>query len=421
MPRIENSGVMRLAGAAGPILERAGIHPTHGRAIQSFANDFERIVVSRCATPAGIQLLDEGYPSKGFGIKAKSCDWGPFMGFAMAHIAYSKFAGGSTASAYKKQENFFKHAREDTGFSASDHGAANMPFGPEAKHSSMADEADILLSQARLEYLRSHGAIQFDKVAHGEQIRCISPFGAMSFFMVNLNTYRTATWGILHQNKFTVGAQLVTHEAEGEWTLVRGMCNLSPGGTPMDRNRCCCTGDYDLWGVFPKRNSNVASTRSLAKHGMDRQISVFSAVVVPTNRAIGKKILERVVELQQATRDQAVARTHHVYGKYTEDREKGNISALTLHSAREMNRRIRAQGYQGGDMFHHNDDLGNPFRSDVEEDLIAFVPGHPNPHFIQSTTTGMGANEHIGWNAWVRQYEADYAVYDNVAIHRVRR
>ena len=221
MPRIENSGVMRLAGAAGPILERASIHPTHGQAIQSFANDFERIVVSRCATPAGIQLLDEGYPSKGFGIKAKSCDWGPFMGFAMAHIAYSKFAGGSTASAYKKQENFFKHAREDTGFSASDHGAANMPFGPEARHSSIADEADILLSGARLEYLRLHGAIQFDVLAHGEQIRCISPFGVMSFVMVNRHTGSSATWGILHQNKFTVGAQLVTHEAEGKWTLVR--------------------------------------------------------------------------------------------------------------------------------------------------------------------------------------------------------
>ena len=416
MPRIENSGVMRLPGAAGPILERAGIHPAHGRAIQSFANDFERIVVSRCATPAGIQLLDEGYPSKGFGIKAKSCDWGPFMGFAMAHIAYSKFARGSTTSAYKKQENFFKHAREDTGFSATDHGAISMPFGPEARHSSMADEADILLSKARLEYLRLHGAIQFNVLAHGEQIRCISPFGAMNFVMVDRHTGSSATWEILHQNKFTVGAQLVTHEAEGEWTPVRGMCNLSPGGTPMDRNRRCCTGDYDLWGVFPRRNSNVASTRSLAKHGMDRQLSVFSAAV-PT---ASDEIKARIAALQKATLDQAVARTHHVYGRYTEDRKKGNISALTLHSAREMNRRIRAQGYRGGDMFHHNDDLGNPFRSDVEEDLIAFVPGHPNPHFIQSTTTGMGAHGHMGWNAWVRQYEADYVVYDNAAIHRVR-
>jgi hypothetical protein len=150
---------------------------------------------------------------------------------------------------------------------------------------------------------------------------------------------------------------------------------------------------------------------------MDRQLSVFSAAV-PTASA---GIKARVAALQKATLDQGVARNHHVYGQYTEDREKGNISALTLQSAREMNRRIRAEGYQGGDMFHHNDDLGNPFRSDVEEDLIAFVPGDSVPHFIRSTTTGMAAHGHIGWNAWVRQYEADYLVYDNAAIHRARR
>ena len=416
MPKIQKSGVVGPVGPAWPILERAGFHPSHGVAIQSFADNFERIVISRCATPAGIQLLDEGYPSKGFGIKAKSCDWGPFLGFAMAHIAYSKFAGGNTAGAYQKQAKFFDHASEDTGFLATDVGGvqAQRPF---TRHSSMAGEAPILLSKARLEYLRSHGAIQFSAVDDGAPIRCSSPFGPLVFYMVDCKTGSTATWGILHRDNFVVGANEVTLELGGKWSLARGMCNTSPGGTPTDPHRSCCTGDYDLWGVFPKKNSSVASTRSLAKHGMDRQLSVFSAAL-PT---ASKGIKERVAKLQKATLDQAVARSHPVYGKYTEDREKGNISALTLHSAREMNRRIRAHDYRGGNMFHHNDDLGNPFRSDVEEDLIAFVPGESCPHFIQSTTTGAGAHGHIGWNAWVKQYEASYFVYNNAAIHRAVR
>lgn len=417
MPKIQKSGVVGPAGPAWPILERAGFHPSHGAAIQSFADDFERIVVSRCATPAGIQLLNEGYPSKGFGIKAKSCDWGPFTGFAMAHTAYSKFSGGATAKAYNKQANFFAHARSDTGFAATDAGSDKIPFGPQQRHSSIAGEADILLSKARLEYLRSHGEIEFSEVADGAPIRCISPFGPMVFYMADCKTGSTANWGIWHRDNFVVGADQVTLQFGGKWSLARGMCNLSPGGTPADRHRRCCTGDYDLWGVFPQKNSSVANTRSLAKHGMDRQLSVFSAAL-PT---ASKGIKERIKQLQEATLGQAVARTHHVYGKYTEDREKGNISALTLHSAREMNRRIRAHGYQGGDMFHHNDDLGNPFRSDVEEDLIAFVPGDAVPHFIQSTTTGTGAHGHIGWNAWIKKYEATYVVYDNAAIHRVRK
>lgn len=417
MPKITNSDIWKVPGPTGPILERAGMHPAHGLAIQSVANDFERIVISRCATPAGIQLLEEGYASKGFGIKAKSCDWGPFTGFAMAHIQYSKFADGSSRAAYNKQANFFAHARSDTGFKATDVGGSASEGLYVQLHSSMATPDVLKLSKPRLEYLKRHNVIQFGEVRDGARIECDSPFGRLMFILVDLKTVSPATWGILHRDNFSVGEKSVTLADGGQWTLARGMTNTAPGGTPQDTHRRCCTGDYDLWGVFPKKNSRVASTRSLAMHGMDRQLQVFSAAIPNVSQGIKA----RISQLQNATMNQAVARKHHEYGgEYKEDREKGNISALTLHTAREMNRRIRANGYKGGDMFHHNDDLGNPFRSDVEEDLIAFVPGEMHPHFIQSTKMGAGANGHMGWSAWVRQYEADYVVYDNAAIHRVR-
>lgn len=414
MPKITKSDIAKADGLTGDILERAGVHPSHGLAIQSVANDLERIVISRCATPAGIQLLDEGYSSKGFGIKAKSCDWGPFTGFAMAHIQYSKFADGNSIAAYNKQKNFFDHARSDTGFKPSDSGGRAAQAG--LQHSSMAASDVLKLSKARLEYLKRYNVIQFDQVVDGARIECDSPFGRLAFFLKDLATNSSATWGILHRNSFQIGAKTVMLADGNEWSLVHGMANTAPSGRPMDPHQRCCTGDYDLWGVFPRRSSNVASTRSLALHGMDRQLQVFSAAMPGASQGIK----DRVGQLQKATMKQAVARTHHAYGSYTEDREKGNISALTLHTAREMNRRIRDNGYKGGDMFHHNDDLGNPFRSDVEEDLIAWVPGEIHPHFIESTKTGKGTNGHIGWNAWVQQYEADYVLYDNIAIHRAR-
>ena len=416
MPGITRSGVWTVPGPAGPVLERAGIHPSHGLAIQSFADDLERIVVSRCATPAGIQLLDEGYPCKGFGIKAKSCDWGPFTGFAMAHTTYAKFAGGNTTAAYKNQAKFFDKARSDTGFLATDVGGLKANIAAVGRHSSMAGETPILLSAARLQYLKNQNEIRLNQIADGEMIFCNSPFGLMGFILVDLRTNSTATWGIMHRDNFAVGPTHVVLQNGGAWSLVRGMRNTSPGGSSTDPSRQCCTGDYDLWGVFPKRDSRVASTRSLAEHGMDRQMRSFSAATPQASPAV----LQIIKNLQANVRDSAWKRRHHVYGDYQEDREKGNISALTLHSAREMNRRIRIAGYQGGDMFHHNDDLGNPYRSDVEEELIAFVPGDPCPHFIESTTTGDAANGHMGWNAWVRQYERSYKVYDNVAIHRTR-
>ena len=418
MPRITDSGIFKAPGPAGDVYERAGMHPWHGAAIQQVANDLQRIIISRCATPAGIQLLDEGYASKGFGIKAKSCDWGPFTGFAMADVHYAKLADGASVAALRKQQNFFNHGRDETGFSATDVGGRNSRMVVPGLYSSMAGAEILKLSKARLEYLKRQRVINFGAVSHQAMILCdTTPFGPMEFKMVDLQTSSTATWGIMRRERVVAGSHgNVQLQDGGSWELVRAMVNTSPGGTPTDMNRRCCTGDYDLWAVFPKRNSRVASTASLAKHGMERQLQSFSGAA----HRVGADIQSRIGRLQQATLNQAVPRNHPQYGPYMEDREKGNISALTLHTARAMNRLIRSFGYTGGDMFHHNDDLGNPFRNDVEGELIAFIPGEVCPHFIESTKTGQGCNGHMGWNAWVRQFEADYVVYDNPAIHRKR-
>ncbi|MDG2239938.1 MAG: anthrax toxin-like adenylyl cyclase domain-containing protein [Longimicrobiales bacterium] len=421
MPKITNSGVWIVPGPAGKILERAGFHPAHGLAIQFVADDFERIIVSRCAATVAIGLLDEGYSSKGFGIKAKSCDWGPFAGFAMSHVQYSKMISGADPKAVKKQQKFFAHGRSDTGFGATDDGGINAPpDGHIHQHSSMAAPDILKLSAPRLEYLRSQQVIDFLHVRDGGMVSCNSPFGPMNFRLVDLKTGSAARWGIQHQDSFHEQGGKIVQEKGGQWTLVRAMTNTAKSGSATDPHRQCCAGDYDLWGVFPKKGSSVASTHSLAAHGMDRQMQIFSSAKRSAKRKVSEGIGDRIRRLQQATRDQAVERTQHGYGTYKEDREKGNISALTLHTARELNRRIRKKGYLGGDMIHHNDDLGNPFRSDVEEELIAFVPGEMHPQFIVSTGTGGASQGSIGWNQWVRAYEGDYVIYDNPAIHRTR-
>lgn len=116
MPRITNSGVWRVPGIAGERYERAGFHPAHGLAIQSVANDLDRLIVSRCAATLAIQLLDEGYSSKGFGIKAKSCNWGPFAGFALNHVHFAKFAWGNAHRNYQNKEIFLLMDSQILGF-----------------------------------------------------------------------------------------------------------------------------------------------------------------------------------------------------------------------------------------------------------------------------------------------------------------
>jgi hypothetical protein len=87
----------------------------------------------------------------------------------------------------------------------------------------------------------------------------------------------------------------------------------------------------------------------------------------------------------------------------------GNVSALVFDTMNKLNRRIRAKGYLGGRMVHHNDDMGNPFRSDVEKQLIAFVP-RKGAYFIDNGR----------YYEFIRPYQEEYAVYDNPAIWGAR-
>jgi len=176
---------------------------------------------------------------------------------------------------------------------------------------------------------------------------------------------------------------------------------------PEDRNlsdpaKNCAAGDYDLWGVFPRKAS------SMAKHGMERQGRIFAGV----NPTASKGIKDRVAALQQDTLNRAPERTHvkMVQGqkqefKYKEDPELGNVSPLLMDTMHKLNRRIKAKGYRGGRMVHHNDDMGNPFRSDVEKQLIAFIP-RDRAYFIDNAQ----------YYAFIKPYQEDYAVYDNWAI-----
>jgi hypothetical protein len=437
MPKVTRSGIRKVAGTTGDIYEKAGFHPDHGLAFQTIADTLDRIIVSRCAQTVAIQLLDEGYSSKGFGIKAKSCDWGPFAGFVLSELQFAKFSFGIKAKGYLKQEDFFSHAKQDTGFARDDHGNSSG-FVRAGRYSSMSSPDIIKISDARLLYLQAEQLISCpDGISDGCTIICReSPFGELVFKLaLNHNGGSSARWSILHNTvlNFSDDRANVFLSRTDAWQPVKGMCNTLPDGRSKDPNRCCCAGDYDLWGVFPRKNSAVKNTASLAQHGMGRQMATLGGVIPKNvedleiekakkdNRIrvrVSDGIRARVNNLHNSVRASESVRHHHIYGDYKEDREFGNVSALTLHTARAINRKIRELGYIGGNMVHHNDDLGNPFRTDIEDKLIAFVPHQPVT-FIESNGRA-GLNGSMGWVQWIQQFRSTFHVYDNAAIWEAR-
>jgi hypothetical protein len=387
------------------VYRRAGFPARHGEACQEVANELDRIIISRCAQEIGIQLLEESYASKGFGIKAKSCDWGPFAGFAMGHFQFSKFETG--LERYQKQIQFFRDGADHTGFQNA------------TVHLSMAEPDVLRLTTDRLSYLAARGKIRLPRgVSDGELLLCDGPYGPLAFWLKKMAGASPACWAIAQKvsvpaplkqlaqaNQGVVGVDDTT--SWGKVDLVKGMVNLLPEDRNLsDPAKNCVAGDYDLWAVFPNKKS------SMAKHGMDRQARIFAGV----NPNASQGIKDRVKDLQQDALDRAPERTHvkMVDGRpetfrYQEDPEMGNVSALVFDTMNALNRRIRAKGYLGGRMVHHNDDMGNPHRSGVEKQLIAFVP-RKGAYFIDGGS----------YYEFIRPYKEEYAVYDNPAIWGVR-
>lgn len=355
------------------VFQRAGFPLWHGQAFQRVVDRLGRIVVSRTRDPLAIGLLEEGYSTKGFGIKAKSCDWGPFLGFVLAHPQFAKMQ--ATHRDYEKQARWIEQAKQYTAFGQR-----------------MADDSLLYLSSNRLTHLKFRGIIDFRDLRAGETVTCQSPFGRMEFRLVD-GCPPEPRWILLYGPD------------DPRYALpVHGMVNLRPEARSLERRKRCVTSDYDLWGVFPRRGSQVA------RFGMERQAPIMAA---KTRHAVSPRVKQGISGLANAVAASGGQRVRRVIDPgtgaetshaYREDEEFGNINFCTHDTVQALNREIRKTGYLGGNAVHHNDDLGNPYRDSMEQTLIAFAP-HEAPVLIQN----------YDYRGWVERndYARDHLVYKN--------
>jgi len=71
-----------------------GISAEHAQAFLRVSHDTDCIILTRTPGEAALTLLAEGYDAKGFHVKAKSCDWGPWAGFICAEPRFNKSGMG---------------------------------------------------------------------------------------------------------------------------------------------------------------------------------------------------------------------------------------------------------------------------------------------------------------------------------------
>ena len=322
--------------------DRVGFPYSHGGAFQEVADETKNIIVSRAPGKYATGLIEESYATKGFAIKAKSCDWGPMAGFVLLDPHFSKQS--------RQDAGIAKQA--DMVFAALAHGATSVP---------------LFISEFRRQWLIANFLIQEVAAPGPDEIiyRARAPAGAAALppFAAGLRFPLRRLQGIPDANEPLWSINCL--DTGGREFAVEALVNPHvPLGASYRR---ACTADYDLFAVWPRRQNFVAQ-RAL---GVDRRpvdpftLHALTQQVPPADAALHHAIKANVDAL--------------------EVQELGNISLRIEDTAARLNMAISRRGYRGGNIVHHSDEAGRPFVNDIDLPVIAFVPNDPlSPFALES-------------------------------------
>ena len=329
--------------------EKSGTPMDHAKAFQKIANQTNCVISSRSVGKAATGLLLEGYATKGFHVKAKSCDWGPMAGFVLSDPRFTK--RGTSPEAYGAQQ-------KDLGKAFAD-GASEVP---------------LMISDERRKDVEARGWMTRAGGNIAEPIYSAAAKGgtAINFVLVRTDNVPGAKgktmWAVNYQRGETkVAPGLAAAKiVENDRVPVMAMVDPHPPAHLKNSYRRAMTGDYDLWAVFPP-----AGKFDARKGGPDaRMVPGSDRFVVP-------------------------ARTFFAH----EHAHMGNITGRVTEVKNLLNDAIRQAGYTGGDAVHHSDEAGRPFVTEVEMNFIAFVPNDPNAYFI-SNLQDLGAFMRVVIRGW---------------------
>lgn len=308
--------------------DKTGIPAIHAEAFQEVADATGNVILSRAVGIYATGLILEGYASKGFHNKAKSCNWGPMAGFVLDDPRFTKVGG--TEKGQKDQREALLHAIDDK-----------------------AVEVPLYISDDRRQWLVKKRLMSFvDRESDSYLVRAVSPWGLTLDFKLVREKPEGATekmWAVLYRKSDRVSARAVGGGGGGDWTPVMAMrdplCVI-----PASNYRAATTGDYDLFAVWARK----------AGYSPD----------VKDRRMVGHAALESAI--RSRAKDTG------------EDVHLGNMTPRLRALRDQLNTAFKRRGYTGGDMVHHSDEAGRPFVGDIDLPAFAVVPGRRSCFALES-------------------------------------
>ena len=355
---------MTIRNTVDAVLALTGIPTSHQQAFQEVANAQNCIIMSRAVGTACTQLIEEGYSSKGFHVKAKSCNWGPMSGFVLEDPNLTKRGPNEV----DKQSHDLHHAFDDW------NAKATRLYISEARRAALESQGVIV---------RANGGNSSNQIVWGKQYpgggtgdNASKALRSMKFLLKKTdgNTLRNAPaqvmWAVCYMNPQEAVHTGSIKDNGAVYAMVnpKGLGGRGAGGVRM-----AITGDYDLFSLCVRRDLYRPQTKDEAEddiRGLD-------------DRMVGVRKLERNIKKKK----QDVG----------EDIHQGNMSIRHSIIRAALNDAFSRKGYTGGAMVHHSDEAGRPFIDDVDMPVFAVVPNQVNPYGLENLE-----DLREFWTDWVR-------------------
>ncbi|MGI9286575.1 MAG: anthrax toxin-like adenylyl cyclase domain-containing protein [Pseudomonadales bacterium] len=363
----------------GVIASRAtGISDEHaGKAFQKVADKWHCVVISRAVGKACTGLIREGYASKGFHVKAKSCNWGPMAGFLLEDYRLTKRKRGVDDKGWKKQEKDIEE-----------------PF-----KRNFCSFTPLLISEDRVKFVLQSGyarlkdkTISVAKLPDKFDVEADSPDSELFSFtlvkdkakkqVISLKPEKkgSSMWGVYFAKDADVHQREKKEDKNG-LIPVRAIVNKKDAVPENIKNaklikryhanlgwvdgyRGACTGDYDLFAIFPPTASMAKSKKQPGWAGnipFEMEGVDIRPVKLGIRGAKAKKLLER------------------------EHPDYGNMTARIYMIRDDLNTAFQAvDKWTDRIMVHHSDEGGRPFWPELDYPLHAFVPNDKDHYAIEN-------------------------------------
>lgn len=334
--------------------DRIGMPDSHADAFRTVAQNERTMIVSRAPGPTCLQLLEQGYDTKGFRIHGKSCDWGPMAGFVLRDPKLNK--KGLPNENFNRQQH--SEAIGDT-----DHAGWNASTTP------------LKLYPERVRWLQRRNIINIVPVGGAANVYLGTANHASGIHFAYALIYEQVlgqnVWGVYFDNEKSpyrqeVGSASRVYYRPSIWnafdTRFETMLAMTNPQThaswPHGDFRQAITGDYDLFAVWPM-------AANYDPEGQDRRI--FGTAQARTDDA-------EIADLE-----------HHFthVGGHAQATKIGNITDRIYMVCQLLNSMVGGKTSPGAVppgpypkrmVCWHSDESARPGVDDIDLPLIAFAP-----------------------------------------------